>query len=139
MDAASVLSAIRNGDAQLRQQAVEVLYATAVDLLEKDKCRDAASVFRLMVRAAPTDERAWIGLGECHAGVSQDRLALELFGQGMLACWPSVRCTLARARVLRRLGEDEAAVEALEQALDFATAAGDDDAIELVERERRTQ
>lgn len=139
LDPAAVLSALQNAEPSLRQQAVEVIYATAVECLSKESYAAAACVFRLMLRAAPTDERAWLGLGDSHVGLDHDRLALDFFGRGMVASYPSPRCTLARARTLRRLGEHHEALDALEQARELAVEAGDDEALALVARERSLQ
>jgi Flp pilus assembly protein TadD len=116
-------------------EVVEVLYATAFALFNQDRLREAATVFRTMLKAAPTDERAWTGLAECHERVEQYRIALELFGAGTLAARPSARCTLGRARVLRKLGDDDQARAELESARDLAVTAGDRAVLEAVDQE----
>jgi len=117
---------------------VEAIYAAGHWLLSHERVADAAEVFRVMLKAAPRDERAWLGLGECHERVSQPLIALELYGAGTVvavtAGVPSVRCFLARARVLSKVGRDaEGALDAAEAA---AEQAGDDELIVLARRER---
>src|SRR5437879_2546565 len=112
MNTGSTHSSISVVPSQAQTSAVEALYATAFRLLGDDRFSDAACVFRAMLKAAPTDERAWLGLGACHEKIGQDRLVLELYGAGSVAAMPSVRLNLARARVLRRLDRDAQAREA---------------------------
>jgi tetratricopeptide (TPR) repeat protein len=131
--------AIRARDgARSNDRAVEAIYAAGHWLLCHERIADAAEVFRVMLKAAPRDERAWLGLGECHERIAQPLIALELYGAGMVVAGapeaPSVRCFLARARTLSKVGRDA------EGALDAADAAaektGDDELIALVRRER---
>ena len=120
---------------------IEAIYAAAHWLLSHDRVADAAGAFRILLRVAPRDERGWLGLGECHERISQPFIALELYGAGtVVACdsrAASVRCLLARARLLSKMGRDA------EGALDAADAAaekvGDGDLIALVRRERMRQ
>jgi hypothetical protein len=119
-----------------RKQAIEALYATAHWLLSRERVHDASDVFRAMAFFAPEDERVWIGLGSCHELLEQPNLALEIFGVGS-ALARSARCEIARSRVLRIEGRDEAADLALERAESIAEARGDDEGRALVERERR--
>ncbi len=117
---------------------IEAIYAAAHWLLSHERVADAAEAFRIMLRAVPRDERGWLGLGECHERISQPFIALELYGAGMVVAGDSrahsVRCLLARARLLSKVGRDA------DGALDAADAAaeklGDDDLIALVRRER---
>jgi hypothetical protein len=128
-----------SGDgARSKDRAVEAIYAAGHWLLCRERIADAAEVFRVMLKVAPRDERAWLGLGECHERIAQPLIALELYGAGtVIAGAPearSVRCFLARARTLSKVGRDA------EGALDAADAAaeqtGDDELIALVQRER---
>jgi tetratricopeptide (TPR) repeat protein len=103
----------------------EAIYATGFWLFERERWEDAAKVFRVMLHAAPRDERGWLALGECHERHGQPEIALELYSAGMsVAAPPSARCTLARARLLREMGHDDDADAAFEQA---ATLAVDDE------------
>ena len=61
-----------------RARALEGIYATAHWLLGRERFKDAADVFRAMVTAAPEDERGWVGLGMCHEGADQLRVAKEI-------------------------------------------------------------
>lgn len=117
---------------------VEAIYAAGHWLLSRERIADAAEVFRVMLRAAPRDERAWLGLGECHERISQPLIALELYGAGSVvagqATARSVRCFLARARLLSKVGRDaEGALDAADAA---AEQSGDDDLMALARRER---
>ena len=120
--------------AKSRSIPLDALYATAYALVQAQRFADAACVFRAMLKAAPTDERAWVGLGECHERVGQPHLALEIFGAGSLAARPSVRCTLARARVLRALGQSATLEETLEEARTLAALIESDELRRLVEQ-----
>lgn len=105
---------------------VEAMYAAGHWLLEQEQPANAAKVFRVMLHAAPRDERAWLGLGECHARVGQYRIALELFGAGTVAAVPSARCEIARGRALRALDREGEAAAAFERAMDLADALDDE-------------
>lgn len=97
---------------------VEALYAVAYSFLDMERLASALHAFRVMVRFAPTDERAWLGLGACHEGFGQEDIALELYGAGSLVSEPpSSRCLIALARVLREGGDHAAACEHVERAL----------------------
>lgn len=99
---------------------VEALYAVGHRLLETERLTDAANVFRLLLRAAPTDERPWLALGLCHEQADQLRIALELYSAGAIVAEPSPLLHIARARLLRRLDEPDAARLAYEAAIDCA-------------------
>jgi tetratricopeptide (TPR) repeat protein len=117
-------------------RTVEAIYAAGHWLLEQEQPANAAKVFRVMLHAAPRDERAWLGLGECHARIGQHRIALELFGAGSVVAGPSPRCEIARGRALRALERDGEAEDAFERAMDLADAA-DDEALFAVARAER--
>ncbi len=124
--------------AHSKDPAVEAIYAAGHWLLCHERISDAAEVFRVMLKASPRDERAWLGLGECHERIAQPLIALELYGAGTVVAGapeaPSVRCFLARARTLSKVGRDaEGALDAAEAA---AEQTGDDELIALVRRER---
>lgn len=116
---------------------VEALYATGYWLLAHERVEDAAKVFRVMLHAAPRDERGWLGLGECHERAGQCRIALELYGAGSVVAESPVRCLLARAHVLRADGFGGEADQAFDQAEKLATARSDDELMDLVERARK--
>ena len=119
-------------------QALEALYSAAFMFLDADRVEDATRAFRVMVRFAPTDERAWLGLGACHERRDEDDIAAELYGAGsVVASPPSPRCFVALARIERARGESEAADEHLGEALVLAEALDDDDLIKLVALEPR--
>ncbi len=120
-----------------RARAIEGLYATAHWLLGRERFKDAADVFRAMVTAAPEDERGWVGLGMCHEGADQLRIAKEIYGAGVALAASPVRCAVALVRVLKRLGDDDAASEVLAMADDLADASSDDDVKALVAHEKR--
>ena len=118
-------------------RAVEALYSTGYMLLERARVADAAHAFRVMLRAAPRDERAWLALGACHERIDQLNIALELYGMATVAAAPAVRCQLARARLLRVRGSDDQADDALDEAAEGAATLDDSALIELVASERR--
>jgi hypothetical protein len=113
-------------------RAVEALYATAHWLLSEERPADASCVLRAMALVAPTDERSWLALGACHEALGQPEVALQMYGTGRVLAHPSVRCDLARARVLRREGRDHEADLAVESATEAAEAANDGALLELV-------
>ncbi len=104
---------------------VEELYAAAHWFLAQERARDAGAVFRAMVLAAPADERGWLGLGACHERLDQLRMAREMYGLGRALAAPSVRCEIALSRVLRTLGEDDEAAEAVHRAREIADSTGE--------------
>jgi tetratricopeptide (TPR) repeat protein len=115
---------------------VEAIYATGHWLFEREQYVDAAKVFRVMLHAAPRDERGWLALGECHERIGQPRIALELYGAGSVVAGPSARCALARARTLRMLDRQEDADDAFERAFQIAADAGDEELAGLARREK---
>ena len=94
-----------------------------------------------MLQIAPRDERGWLGLGECHERIEQPRIAAELYGAGsVIAAKPgsvSVRCLLARARTMSKLGRSRDVEWTLDTAERAATDQGDSQLVELVAAERR--
>jgi hypothetical protein len=109
-----------------RQQGTETLYAVGHRLLEGERLTDAANVFRLLLRESPTDERGWLALGLCHEHADQLRIALELYSAGTIVAEPSPLLHIARARLLRRLDDEEAARIAFDAAIDCASVDQDD-------------
>ncbi len=118
-------------------QSVEALYATGHWLLSANRFADAAIVFRTMAIAAPADERGWLALGACHEGIGQHHIATSLYEIACAVAAPAIRCTIARARSLRALGEDDKATQALEEVRDLVNDRGDDDLLTIVEHELR--
>src|ERR1700691_5383150 len=82
-------------------RGIEALYTTGHWLLSQDRPVDAACVLRAMALVAPTDDRSWLALGACHEALGQPEVALQMYGTGRVLARPSVRCDLARARILR--------------------------------------
>jgi hypothetical protein len=126
------------GSRPARDAAIEAVYAAAHLCLTGERFSEAAKLFRFMLRAAPRDERAWLGLGACHERALQPRIAMELYAAGSVVAGRergSVRCMLARARTAASLGRDP--TEALEAAEQAAHDQGAVELIELVAAERR--
>jgi Flp pilus assembly protein TadD len=119
------------------ERGIEALYATGHWLLSQDRTADAACVFRAMALLASTDERAWLALGACHEALDQPKLALEMYGTGHVLARPSVRCDIARARLLRAGDRKDDADAVLEKAAETAETLDDEALIHLVEAERR--
>ena len=116
--------------------ALESLYATGHWLMSEDRYADASVVFRLMLRASPTDERAWLALGTCHERLGQNLVALELWGAGSIAAAPARRCTLARFRALWDADRLAEADEAFDELLAIAEDEGSE-AVASAYAERR--
>lgn len=117
---------------------IEKLYATGHWLLGEERFEDAAQVFRVMLQLAPTDERAWLGLGECHRRIDQPNIALELFAMGSAAAEPAPRCFVACARVLKSLGRDGESDLAYERAAELASELNDDELLKQIQIETRS-
>ncbi len=127
MDLLEVLAATGGRTASRdTRSSIEALYATGLWLLAHDRAGDAAKVFRVMLHAAPRDERGWLGLGSCHEQIGQLRIALELYGAGTSVADSSTRCGLARVRVLRALNRGEEAASLLDE-LQTVIAGRDDE------------
>lgn len=118
------------------RRGIDALYATGHWLVTRDRPEDAACVFRAMTLLAPGDERAWLGLSACHEATGQPSLALEIYGTAQALLPGSVRCRLARARLLRSLGREEDAEYALDGASEVAAGLADDELMSLVAGER---
>jgi Flp pilus assembly protein TadD len=117
-------------------RAREALYAFGFAMLESERLDDAVKAFRVFVRFAPTDERAWLGLGACHERLDQPDIAAELYGAGTVtATPPSARCHLALARIMRDQGDRSAAREHVDQA--EALLGNDAELSVILEGERR--
>jgi hypothetical protein len=112
---------------------VDMLYAVGHWLLDEQRPLDAIHVFRTMMITAPQDERSWLGLGTSHERVGQLDIAIELYQLGETTVTISFRCSLARARLLRRI--DAQHDEAYERAEDRARLV-DDDAANAIALER---
>ena len=119
-----------------RKRATDALYATAHLLVEQEKPAHASGVFRAMALLAPTDERAWLGLGACHEALGQSLIALEMYGTGRMLSRTPVRLEVARSRLLRRLGRDREADDALDRAETLAASETDESLAALVADER---
>ena len=119
------------------EAVVEALYATGHWLFEISRYADAATVFRVMARVAPQDERAWLALAYCHQAVDHDIIALEMLGTGRVVAAPAPRCELARARALRALGRTDEADEALDLAAEAAELSENDEIADAIRAERR--
>jgi Flp pilus assembly protein TadD len=115
---------------------IEGLYATGFWLLDEQREEEAADVFRTMLHLAPQDERAWLGLGECHFRMGQLEIALELYSMGAVEADPTVRCRAARARALRALGRHEEADAAYSDALALAEQTEDGEVAMLSRADR---
>jgi Flp pilus assembly protein TadD len=136
-DAAQFLSAFPRAQAS-PEETIEKLYAVGFWLHAEERYADAALAFRTMLRTAPTDERGWLALAACHEKIEQPRIALELYGWGAMVAGASVRCHLARARLLERLDRTADAALAVAAALSAAEASGDEQLALLVRAERNT-
>ena len=120
----------------ITDQAIEGLYATGHWLHAQGRYRDAATVFRAMAGAKPKDERAWLALGACHEASGQTAIALELYVVGRLTT-NSVRCAVARVRLLRNVGRETEADDALASAAEIANDQDDEALKTLIAAEKR--
>ena len=140
MHSAFMLPIAHGPELPAQARTVEAIYAAAHWLLTRGRPLDAARVFRVQLRVAPRDERGWLGLGECHERADQLLIAAELYGAGSVLAGPqgrvSIRCLLARARVLAQLGR-AADVQAMLDAAERAAEEAESDLLELVRMERR--
>ena len=116
-------------------QAIDALYATGHWLLGQERFKDAADVFRAMAKAKPEDERGWLGLGQAHEGARQIVIAKEMYVTGVTLA-SGGRCAIALARVLREMGHDAEAAEAIDFADTVANGNEDDSLRGLVAYER---
>ena len=116
---------------------IEKLYGVGFWLHAQERYADAALAFRTLLRTAPTDERGWLALGACHEKVEQPLIALKLYGWGAMVVRDSVRCHLARARLLAQLERASEAVEAADVALRLAEDTRDEELIGLAHAERK--
>src|SRR5258708_29007729 len=122
-----------------QQHAVEILYTTGFQLHAQARYCDAAQVFQIMLQAAPTDERGWLALADCHEKLGQRSIALELFSAGTVAADPAPLCMLSRFRLLYDLNRSQEADEAFGAALELAAEAGDEDLTKVIQHERRVR
>jgi len=116
-------------------QAIEALYTTGHWLITQNRFADAGEVFRAMAAAHPTDERAWLGLGQAHELAGQRIIAKEMYLTGLTLARGG-RCAIALARVLREMGNDARAAEAIDFADRIAFETDDDALATFVSYER---
>ena len=116
-------------------QAIEALYTTGHWLLDQTRFADAGEVFRAMGTARPTDERAWLGLGQAHELAGQRIIAKEIYLTGVTLARGG-RCAIALARVLREMGNDAAAADAIDFADRIALETDDEALATFVAYER---
>jgi hypothetical protein len=90
-----------------------------------------------MLLVAPLDDRAWLGLGACHEALDQPELALEIYVSANVVSPRTVRCAIARARLLRTIGRPGDACFALDFAEECLDRCNDDAAEALIAAERR--
>ena len=114
----------------------DALYAFGFGLLEVGRWSPAADVFRAMMIACPTDERAWLALGKCHEELGQTAIAINLYALACTTVHLAVRARVALARALRAMDRDDEAEEAMDGAERAAEKRGDEDLVLLVSRER---
>jgi tetratricopeptide (TPR) repeat protein len=119
----------------LDPSALESLYAAGHSFYQQQRFAEALPVFRVMLAAAPTDERGWLLLGECHEELGQEWIAREIFAAVMTAATPAPRCAIKLARLLRAEGETQSAQDALEYARDAAEEKSDNEAFAIAYRE----
>ena len=112
------------------------LYSIGFSMLEADRWKDAADVFRAMVLTAPRDERSWVALGKCHEELGQADVAVELYSLGTLCIPDGVRCRIALSRALRERGDDLNAESVMDAAAALAADSDDDDLRRLTDAER---
>ncbi len=129
----------RLGQTADSKRGIEALYATGHWLLTQDRPADAACVFRAMALLAPEDERSWLALGACHEALGQPYQAIQMYGTGRVLARPSVRCDVARARMLRAKDREDEADALLDQARETAESLDDETLIELVAGERKLE
>lgn len=101
-------------------QAIDALYGLGHWLMEQKRTSDALHVFRTLMMSAPDDERGWLGLGVCHEELGHDVVARDLYTLAAASIPLSFRCSLAQARILRRLGASHLADDAYDAAIDRA-------------------
>jgi Tfp pilus assembly protein PilF len=119
-------------------RARDAIYAFAFAMLRSEQLDPAVKAFRVLVRFAPTDERAWLGLAACHEKRGEPDVAEELYGAGaIVASPPSARCHLALARIVRARGEGDLAREHLETACGLVDS-DDAELVTLLEHERHS-
>lgn len=105
--------------------SLEAVYATGYWLYQQERYEEAASVFRVLLQASPTEERSWLALADCHEKSGHWNIALELYGTGTVVAQPAPRCMLARARLLRIMERDVEAEEAYDEAEALADQVDD--------------
>src|SRR5579863_7729852 len=116
--------------------AVEAFYAAGHWLYSERRFEDAATVFRAVIRLAPTDERGWLALGACNEALDRHDVALALYDEARRVASTAPRCGLARARLLRARGLGTDAHEAFAEAEQAARDVDDDDLHALIAAER---
>lgn len=120
-------------------QTLEALYATGHWLIGQGRHRDALPVFRTMLLVDARDERGWLALATCHEALEEPAKAIELCRLASAACeGKGLRCTIARARLHRALGETDEAREVYEEAARLADELDEHELAELIAAEARS-
>lgn len=126
-------------DEETGQLGVEILYQRGFRLYTLGQYAEATDFFRAMLHAAPTDERGWLALGDCHERLGQERVALELYSAGSIAAHPAPRCLISRFRALYDVNRPLDAQVAYDEAMQIAVFRGDEVLVSILEEERRTR
>jgi tetratricopeptide (TPR) repeat protein len=127
---------VANPDRSSVRHAIELLYRDGFRLHKEERYIEASALFRTMLRVAPTDERGWLALGDCHEKLGQRKIALELYSAGSVAADPAPLCLLSRFRTLYDMSQHEEARRAYGRAFEIATAIGDETLLSRIEKER---
>ena len=113
------------------------LYGLGYWLLDQERYADAMHVFRTMLLVAPSDDRAWLGLGASHEGAGELDRAARLYALAARACATSARSVIALGRVLRKLDRDDEAELVYSEAAERAAANDDVELAHLIATEAR--
>lgn len=113
----------------------ERVYASAYEALENDDLKSAERFFGLLAVLAPTDERAWVGLGVTRERCGDWPMAAARYSIGSALVPQSAWCHLGRARALEQLGRSDEAELAFDEA---ETCAEDAALLHQIANERRT-
>jgi hypothetical protein len=117
-------------------ETTEAFYALGHWLLETRRVDDALCVFRTMILASPSDERAWLGLSTCHEHLGHLAVAEKILALATRGFPSSYRIALALARIQRALGNELAAEPSFETAHDLALATEGEEIARAIACER---
>jgi tetratricopeptide (TPR) repeat protein len=124
-NAAAILS-----DVGPTEDELEAFYAIGRICYERDDFKRAADIFRFITTADPTNQKAWWGLGSCHAALEDYAVAGGLYEIGFLLSGQGFDLGYLSAHAWVQAGEYDEAERVLDALHELTLEAGEQDRLQ---------